>query len=139
MTRILFVDNDQVSFEFRKCVATVVSALSPLELFHAEDATEALNLVDQVKPDVIVLDGDMKEEGNLFLENLTKSHPPVLVQMESEQIEKSRPRKQSDKTQSEKSQIQYVVKDESLDGLHQTLIQATSLAQHRHQRSDLVN
>lgn len=117
VTKILFVDNDEAGFQVRQCIARVLEKLPAMELFHANDATEALTLLDQLKPDVIVLDHEHEEEKCLFLESLSSNHPPVIVQS----AEDSRP------TTDRAGLVRHVPRNDSLEGLHQTLILATSL------------
>jgi DNA-binding NarL/FixJ family response regulator len=120
VTKILFIDDDEVSFQFRKCMAQVLGTLPPVELFHANDATEGLMMLDDVKPDVIVLDNEMPEECDLFLDNLSASHPPVIVQVEEQSKNSSKP--QSNIV------INYIQKNESLAGVHETLMAVTNIA-----------
>ena len=54
-TRLLFVDADETSFQVWQCMANVLDSLPPFEFHYAADATEALEGLDQIKPDVIVL------------------------------------------------------------------------------------
>ena len=72
-TKILFVDSDEAAFHFRKCMVKVIAELPPVELFHATDATEALMLIDRLKPHVIVLDNESIEERELLLDSLTEA------------------------------------------------------------------
>jgi DNA-binding NarL/FixJ family response regulator len=117
MTKILFIDNDEMAFQIRQCVARVLSQLPPVELFHACDATEGLQLMENLKPDVVVLDDELPEERDLFIESVGRHHPPILVQTES------------DRTKARKSQtVTYISKNPSLEGIHQTLLVATTIA-----------
>ncbi len=115
ITKILFIDNDEASFQFRKCMAKVMGTLPPIELFHANDATEALGLLEALNPDVIVIDGELIEEKDLFLDSLTSNHPPVVIQTE----------KKGSSNYDEL--ITCVEKNESIDGIHQTLLLATEI------------
>lgn len=119
-TKILFVEEDERSFEVRQCVARVLQALPPVLLFHAKDATEALNLLDQIKPDVIVLDGEVQEEKELFIDSLHGAHPPVVVRTDNEG-------NSSVKNFSLEKQVNYIPKNESLEGIHQTLLLAAAI------------
>jgi chemotaxis response regulator CheB len=116
-TKILFVDSDEISFQFRKCMAKVLSSLPPIELFHASDATEALGLLETLKPDVVVLDDELREENNLILDSIHNQHLPILMQSD----------KKISKKNNSTGQITHVSKDESIEGIHQTLLIATKL------------
>lgn len=119
-TKILFVEEDERSFEVRQCVAKVLQALPPVQLFHAKDATEALHLLEQIRPDVIVLDGDGQEEKELFIDSLHGEHPPVVVRTEEED-------KNIVKNFSLEKSVNYIPKNESLEGIHQTLLLAAAI------------
>lgn len=118
-TKILFVDNDETSFEVRQCMAKVLNALPPIELFHARDASEALALLDQLKPDVVVLDDDTPAERDLFMDSLAGNHPPIVVRSETREI--------LPKDFSLEKRVTYIPKSESLDGIHQTLMLVTAI------------
>lgn len=118
-TKILFVDNDETSFQVRQCMARVLDALPPVELFHARDATEALQLLDQLKPDVIVLDDETPAERDLFMDSMVGNHPPIVVRSETREI--------LPKDFSLEKRITYIPKSESLDGIHQTLLLVTAI------------
>lgn len=118
ITRVLFVDNDELSFEFRKCMARVITSLPPMELYHAHDATEALTLLESLQPDVVILDSDSEEENSLFLDSLVGAHPPVVVL--DEEAEKRSQHSATD-------EIKYLQKNDSIEGIHQTLLLATEL------------
>lgn len=119
-TRILFVDADERYFEFKKCIARVIADIPPVEMYHANDATEALRMMDEVKPDVIVLDDSVIEECDLFLDSLNQQHPPIVFQTEA-----SKPELANDGEVS----MTYLQKDESLAGIHQSLMQIAAVAQ----------
>ncbi len=112
------MDNDETSFQVGQCIAKVVSHLPPLELFHANDATEGLQLLENVKPDIIVLDSEFSEESELFAESLASNHPPILLQTEGP----------SKKNILGALQVTPVPRCDSLEGLHQVLTLAASLA-----------
>ena len=132
-TKILFIDNDETTFQFRKCMARVLGQLPPIELFHASDATEALHLLEQLKPDVVVLDGDTPEERDLFLDSIVGDHPPIIVQSEGgEKDVKGFPAHW-------RSQVTYVSKMETLEGIHQTLLVAASMASKDLPKSKLLS
>ena len=118
-TKILFVDSDETSFQVRQCMARVLDSLPPIELFHARDATEALQMLEQLKPDVIVLDDDTPAERDLFMDSMSGGHPPIVVRSEN--------RASSPKEFSLTKSVNYIPKNESLDGIHQTLILVTAI------------
>ncbi len=120
ITKVLFIDDDEVSFQFRKCMAQVFGALPPVELFHANDATEGLLMLEDIKPDVVVLDQEMPEECELFIDALSGSHPPVVVQVE-EDIELNNKLRSN-------VHLTYIHKNESLAGVHETLMAVTAIA-----------
>lgn len=118
-TKILFVDSDETSFQVRQCMAKVLDSLPPIELFHARDATEALAMLEQLKPDVIVLDDDTPAERDLFMDSMTGSHPPIVVRSDN--------RASSPREFSLTKAVNYIPKNESLDGIHQTLVLVTAI------------
>lgn len=119
-TKILFVEEDERSFEVRQCVARVLQALPPVQLFHAKDATEALSLLDQIRPDVIVLDGEVNEEKELFIDSLHGEHPPVVIRTEQDA-------QNCVSNFSLERAVNYIPKNESLEGIHQTLLLAAAI------------
>ncbi len=118
-TKILFVDSDETSFQVRQCMARVLSSLPPIELFHARDATEALAMLEQLKPDVIVLDDEIPAERDLFIDSLPGNHPPIVLRSET-----TLPAPEKFKLD---KHVTYIPKNESLDGIHQTLILVTAI------------
>ena len=117
-TKILFVDSDESSFEFRKCMASVLTTLPPVELYHANDATEALVLLEAVKPDVVILDGELTGEAELFLDSLSIGHPPIVLQTNGSTI---------GRMLVEEELITKIEKNESIDGLHNMLKLASDI------------
>ncbi len=117
MTKILFIDDDEMSFQIRKCIAKALAALPEVELFQAHDATEGLQMIEHIKPDVVVIDHEEIEEQDLFIDSLTSSHPPVVLQTESGRSEKAAAKK-----------ITCIPKSDSLESIHQTLLIATAIA-----------
>ena len=75
MTKILFIEEDLTTFEIRKCIAAVLEGIQPLELFHAKDATEGLELLDEVKPDVVIIGHEEGSETELFMDDSYLDHP----------------------------------------------------------------
>jgi DNA-binding NarL/FixJ family response regulator len=117
-TKILFVEEDELTFEFKKCIAQALQKTDKLELLYAQDATEGLKLLEREQPDVIVLDDTLNEECELFLESLSALHPPIVLQIEGKQ-----------KTKVGKLEnLNCVKKDESLNGIHSILMTATNIA-----------
>lgn len=116
VTKILFIDNDETAFEVRQCMAKVIAALPPVELFHANDATEGLAMLENLKPDVVILDNELQEERDLFLDSLTANHPPIVIQTETPAPKGSNKR------------YTYIPKSSSLEGIHQTLVVAANVA-----------
>jgi chemotaxis response regulator CheB len=127
VTKILFIEEDLTAFEIRKCIAAVLEGIQPLELFHAKDATEGLELLDEVKPDVIVIGHEESSETELLLDGLTMNHPPVVVDHAENQDDKKR------------SGVTYLKSDGSLEGIHQLLKTAQSLAALGSVNTDLAN
>ena len=84
LTKILFVNTDEEAFQVSKCIAQVLAELPPVELFHASDATEALSVVEKEGVDVVVLDNDLFDEKNLFIDGLVGHHPQKLLQTEAD-------------------------------------------------------
>lgn len=120
-TKILFVNTDEEAFQVSKCIAQVLAELPPVELFHASDATEALSVVEREGVDVVVLDNDLLDEKNLFIDGLTGNHPPILLQTEADNRNDLARRARKDKP------ITYIPKPETIDGIHQTLMLAAAI------------
>lgn len=118
VTRILFIDHDETAFQFRKCMAKVLGTLPQVELFHAADATEALLLLEQLQPDVIVIDDESPEERDLFLDSLTAVHPPIILQGDSG----------SDQGYRGQREVTVLQREETLEDIHHTLMVAASVA-----------
>ncbi len=118
-TKILFVESDEISFQVRECMAKVLNALPPIELFHARDATEALAMLEQLKPDVIVLDDENPAESDLFMESMVKGHAPIVIRTDT----RATPAKEF----SIGKPVTFIPKGESLDGIHQTLMLVTAI------------
>lgn len=119
VTKILFIDNDEITFQFRKCMAMALCQLPPVELYHASDATEGLSLLEDLKPHVVILDDESPEECTLFLENLSKEHPHIIVQ--SDNFAESSSRKCA-------FEVTVIERNDTLEGIHNTLLKAASLA-----------
>lgn len=120
-TKILFVNTDEEAFQVSKCIAQVLAELPPVELFHASDATEALSVVEREGVDVVVLDNDLLDEKNLFIDGLVGNHPPILLQTEADNRNDLARRARKDKP------ITYIPKPETIDGIHQTLMLAAAI------------
>lgn len=118
VTKILFIENDERTFQIRQCIARALS-LGDVDLFHATDATDGLELIEELQPDVIVIDEEPGDECAMFLENVPAKHPPILVQSSNGG---KGPLKRD---------VLYVPRCESLAALHETLITATRLARER--------
>ena len=116
MTKILFIDADEISFQIRKCIAKALAALPEVELFQAHDANEGLQMIESVRPDVVVFDHEELEEQQLFIDSLTPEHPPVVLQTNTT----------LDKTLHQK-QVTCIPKSDSLDGIHQALLIAAAI------------
>lgn len=122
-TKVLFIDNDEVSFQFQKCMAQIIEGLPTLELFFAGDATEGLAMLDSLHPDVIILEHEDEREQQLFLDSLSALHPPVLVQSGEENQKTSRNLSSVNLL----SQINKIPRSDSLEAIHQKLILAARL------------
>jgi DNA-binding NtrC family response regulator len=120
VTTILFMETDDIVFQFRQCMAKALKHLPELKLIYASDATEALSMVDQEHPDVIVVDSELEEETCLLLDALAKTHPPVLIQTETGVERKTRWQKYAN--------VSFVDKEHSLENMHETLVSATEAA-----------
>ncbi len=116
-TKILLLDDSEASFQIWQCIARALDGLPPLEMIHAIDATEALQKIEQAKPDVVVvnLDDELVEEKQVFMDSLFGHHPPIVVPNDPQNS------RSSDK-------VIYVNSGESLDGIHKTLLAATAAA-----------
>jgi len=127
VTRILFIEEDETAFEIRKCIAAVLEGIQPLEMFQAKDASEALELLDEVCPDVVVIEHEELAERELFLDGLTKEHPPILIDGEKAPGAAPQARKG----------VSYHRKDSSLAGIHDLLKTARALASVGGARTDM--
>ncbi len=118
-TRILIVNHDEACFQVQQCILKALRDLPPVELYHAHDATEALSMLDRLSPNVIVMDDEEPAEKELIIDSLTCNHPPILLQSEDE--------KPASEMSSRNGPITRIPKNESLEGLHQTLLLAVAL------------
>ena len=123
-TKVLFIDDDELSFHFQKCMADIIEGLPHLELFYASDATEGLAMLESLEPHVVILDHENDEEQELFLDSLSPTHPPVLVQTEEEDPKQNRDLSNIDLA----SHINKIPKSDSLESIHQKLLLAARLA-----------
>lgn len=115
-TKILIVDSDDAAFEIRQCIAQTLKELPPVELFHARDATEALNMLERLDPDVIVLDDAEPGECDLFIDSLTGAHPPIVMCGEI-----------VGPTTEQGQAITYLPKSETLEEFHTALVTAATI------------
>ena len=128
IAKILFVEEDELSFEFKKCIAQALHNIKrthedAIEMFYAQDATEGLRILEKEKPDVVVLDDNLYEECELFLESLSPQHPPIVLQVDGKQ-----------KTNIGKlSNISCIQRDDSLESFNSVLAVATSIIRSQHQ------
>jgi DNA-binding NarL/FixJ family response regulator len=119
-TRILFIFDDEASFQIWKCMANVIEQLPPVELFLALDATEGLSMLEYVHPDVVVIDNNMSEERDMFIDSLSTDHPPILIQVDdSSKLGNTFHGKE----------VIYIERNGSLEGIHKTLLVAASAAE----------
>lgn len=119
VTRILIVEEDESSFEFRRCLADKLEELPPIELFHARDATEALALIESLCPDVLVIDDDNPDESELLIDSLDPEHLPVVFCTENVD--------QAIRVLVGANDVTCIQRNESIEGLHQTLRVAAAL------------
>ena len=120
-TKILVIDSDEAAFQVRQCVAKALAGLPPLELFHARDATEALAMMERLSPDVVILDDAEAEERELFMDSLSLNHPPIVLQTDDPEEIGTPAQFTIDK------QVTYIPRNESLEGIHQTLLLAAAI------------
>lgn len=128
-TKILFVESDGLAFQVRECIAKAIANLPAFEMIHANDATEALSYLELSRPDVIVIDSEESEECELLIDSLSALHPPVIIQTSSTSKSKGHDADLN---------ITYLEKNESLEGIHQTLLIASSLAEKNNQKNTTV-
>jgi chemotaxis response regulator CheB len=128
-TKILFVESDGLAFQVRECIAKAIANLPSFEMIHAIDATEALSHIELSQPDVIVIDSEEAEECELLIDSLSAIHPPVIVQTNSASKAKGHDADLN---------ITYLEKNDSLEGIHQTLLIASSLAEKNSQKETNV-
>lgn len=76
-------------------------------------------MLENVKPDVIVIDDELNEEKDLFIDSLVGSHPPIVIQ-----TLEGAPKFSG----SLNASITRIPKGESLDGIRQILMLATTIA-----------
>lgn len=119
ITKILFLDDDEMSFAVRQCIARVIANNPPVELFHACDAASALDVLDNVSPDVIVVDDNCYHELELLSESVVENRVPVLLQSNDPcflNLDFST------------TTLMRIEKNASLDGLKNTLVVAAEMA-----------
>lgn len=119
VTRILIVEEDDISFEFCRSLADRLEELPPIELFHARDATEALALLESISPDVLVIDDEHPEESELLIDSLNAQHPPVVFC--TEDVDKAI------RVLTHAEHVTCIQRSESMEGVHQTLRVAAAL------------
>ena len=120
-TKILFIQDDEGTFQILQCIAKALLTLPPIELYHARDASEALSLLESLCPDVIVMDEEEVEEKELLIDSLSLNHPPIILQTD-EVIE-------SLEDDSLNAEIVRLQRGESLEGIHKTLQVAAELGE----------
>lgn len=120
--KILFLDNDEMSFAIRQCIARVLTNLPPLELYHATDAASALDALESFAPDVIVADENSYDELEILFDSTDHQRPPVLLQSEKNLVSEA---------ELANKNVMRIGKSGSIDGLRRTLVAATTLAQGR--------
>lgn len=125
ITKILFVDNDNLAFQIRQCAARAIFGLPPLELFHANDANEALATIEQIRPDVVVLDSKLSEEIEVLIDNLGGYLPSFIVQTDNATLE------ELESFQQLGAGVTCIANGNSLDSLHSMLLLAASIAQQK--------
>jgi DNA-binding NarL/FixJ family response regulator len=118
-TKLLFIDDDESSFEAWQSMATILSSLPPITFYHAADASDALHMLDKIQPDVIVLnlDDNLVDERAVFIDSLFGDYPPVVVPMEDDVSSSA----MSDK-------LIYLSNCSSIEGIHKTLLTAATAA-----------
>ena len=121
-TRILFVEADEATFQFRKCMSEIIEALPPTELLLATDAGEALELLAEEKADVLIVDDELMEELEVIVDSIDCSSIPILVQSE--------PENRASLAKLEKT-LRLIPKEESLDHLHQPILCAIKVNEDR--------
>lgn len=124
VTRVLFVEEDELSFQFSKCIADVIPDLKSVQLSYASDATEALSLLEREKFDVVVINEENRGEKNLLLDGLGVNHPTILIQ--SEEVEFKVDNLNQDPNKDNVIKIPMI---ESVDAVKQTLLLASQFSQ----------
>ena len=118
-TKILIIDENEILFEIKQCVARALEGLPPIELLHARDAADALLLIDSIAPDVIIISDENTEDNNLLIDSLSHSHPPIVLQT-SEDFDTLEPITSN-------REIAYIEKSESIEGIQKILTLAAAL------------
>lgn len=111
-TKILFIESDESSFFFRKCMAEALFSLPPVELIHASDAEEALSKIENNKVDVLIIDDELEDELEVLLDSLGATTPPILLQTDRDSTASAR-------------RVTCIPKEESVASMHKTLVMAT--------------
>jgi chemotaxis response regulator CheB len=112
--KILVVDHDETSFQVRRCIAMALEEARTVELIYAEDASEALSIIEKFAPDVVLFNGSEAEEADLLFESLAYDHPPIIFQSDDQL-------KLPCRNQDELGAIRCIPMDESLEQMHETL------------------
>jgi len=119
-TKIVFIESDEVSFQFRQCMAGVMQSLPEIELFLAKNADEALELIENNSADVLVVDDELTDDLQVIIDNQNLVNIPIILQSDEEEL--------SLQTFPE-STITILPKEESIEEIHQTLRVAHDLSQ----------
>ncbi|HMO18789.1 MAG TPA: hypothetical protein PKA63_11375 [Oligoflexia bacterium] len=118
-TTILIIEDDQKNFEVRKCIAQALGLLNTVTLLYARDVSEALHSIDECRPDAIIYSENDTSEKAFLLENLGEKHPPLVCQTSDTEHFKQK--------QNMLQNIMYVPEYDTLEGMHQVLLLATSM------------
>ena len=116
------MDTDEMAFAIRQCIARVITNLPPVELFHVTRASDAIDALESIAPDVLVIDDSCLEELEILIEHYQNDLLPILLQSNNPPTKSS---KQSD------LKISYIEKSPSIDGLRKTIVAATDLVHGR--------
>lgn len=120
-TRILVIDADQTNFQVRHCIAQALGLLNSIELIHTSDISEGVNIINSKGTDVIIYSEESLTEKKRLLDSLSLDHPPLVLETSDVNHFK--------KKQNLNQNIMYVPIYDNLEGMHQVLLLAVSLAE----------
>lgn len=82
-TTILFIEADEVYFQYRQCVANVAEKLPDMNLLLATNCEDAIELLETQRPDVMVISDELVDDFRFLSEFGEYQHIPVILQSDT--------------------------------------------------------